>query len=137
MKLLKLVAVSVFFTLFGNCTKNESTEEAPVTIEGQWKLINVSGGIAGINDSFSPNQIIWTINSSNHTVTVVNTNTNPDLNSVLETGIYPFSIENNSNSVCNQTITINGMNLGCVLLSVNELNINYQFADGYNLKFIR
>ncbi len=137
MKTFKITVVLVFATLFLSCCNSNDEATPSSAIAGQWKLINVTGGFAGVNDSFPAGQITWTVDTTNHTVTVVNNNTNPNLQDILETGTYSYSLTPDPNSICTQTFNVNNMDLGCYTVSNTELIITFEYADGFTLTLIR
>jgi len=136
MKKLKLLFVLPLFTLFLSCSNNNQETAAP-TLAGQWKLVNVTGGFVGVNDNFPAGQITWNIDTANNSVTVVNNNTNPDAQDILETGVYSYTLAPDPNAICPNTFNVNNLDLGCYTVSDNELIITYDYADGFRLRLIR
>jgi hypothetical protein len=136
MKKLKFLVVMPLFLLLQSCCNNNEESPTP-TLAGKWKLINVSGGFVGVNDNFPPGQITWDINPDASSVTVVNNNTNSDLQDILESGVYDYSLTPDPNSICPNTFTVNNLDLGCYSVSNTALIISYDYADGMRLQFIR
>lgn len=134
---LKITFLSAVAVLLFGCSSSSETTTPTAAFDGEWKLINVSGGFAGVNDNFPAGQIKWTVNSANNTVTVVNNNTNPDAQDVLESGVYPYLLENDTNSICSQTFNVNNMDLGCYEVTANQWTITFAYADGFTLTFVR
>lgn len=124
-------------SLFISCSNSNDNTQAVPTLEGEWKLVNVSGGFIGTNQNFPAGQIKWTIDTANHTVTVNNTNTDPNAADILESGVYNYSLVPDPNAVCTQTININNMDLGCYTVTDTDLVISFEYADGFTLRLIR
>ncbi|WP_264520784.1 hypothetical protein [Flavobacterium sp. N1994] len=124
-----------FLFLFVSCNSNSNATTDP--IQGQWKLVNVSGTFAGINNNFTVGMITWDFNPITQTVTVTNNNTDPNLWDVLETGVYPYHFVNNPESPCGQSIDINGSAYGCYSISNNTLVIDQSIADGFAIRLER
>jgi hypothetical protein len=114
---------------FGCSTNSNSSATDPV--QGLWKLVAVDGTFAGIHDTFTPGLITWTFNPTNHTVTVVNNNTDPNAWDLLDSGVYDYHFVNNPDSPCGESIEINGSIYGCYTVSNNSLIIDQAIADGF------
>ncbi|HEX8269547.1 MAG TPA: hypothetical protein VF581_06610 [Flavobacterium sp.] len=134
--LIKLFGVLLGIFLFSGCDNDDSTTTEQVP--GQWSLVNVSGGIAGINDSFPEGTIKWTYDEDTSTVTVVNNNADESLEDIFATGTYNLSIIPSDNpSACPQQIIIYNMNLGCQNINGDEMTFNQAVDDGYILTLVR
>lgn len=131
-----LILVILMMLLFVGCSK-ESTASSSDTITGQWKLVNVSGTFAGISDDFAEGTITWDFNPITQTVTVTNSNSNPDLWDVLETGIYTYQFVNNPELPCGESININGTPYGCYSFANDSLVIDQSIADGFKITLKR
>jgi len=128
-----------FALLFGlalaSCSRDSGTmSDNPV--QGQWKLVNVTGTFGGINENFTPGLITWNFNSITQTVTVVNNNTDPNRWDVLETGVYTYQFVNNPESPCGESIEINGSVYGCYSVTNDTLVIDQAIADGFAIKLV-
>ncbi|WP_333600862.1 hypothetical protein [Flavobacterium sp.] len=131
MKTLKIITGLLFFAILISCS-SDSGAASTDPVQGQWKLVNVSGTFAGINNNFPPGQITWHFNSITQTVTVINNNTDPNKWDVLETGVYNYQIIINPEpSSCSEIIKINGGDMGCFTVSDNTLLIDQSIADGF------
>ncbi|TDP59158.1 hypothetical protein [Flavobacterium dankookense] len=121
-----------------SCNDDERNDNFENQINGQWRLTKVAGGLVGINHTFDPITIVWTFNTSNNTVTIVNNN--PDDSIIydgFETGVYEYQIENNPvSNLCDDVITIDGIEMGCIDIVNNKLVIDQSFSDGFQLEFI-
>jgi hypothetical protein len=113
---------------------NDSNPNAD-TVQGQWKLINVSGTFAGIDNDFEPGLITWDFNATTQTVTVVNNNTDPNLWDIFETGVYNYQIVEVPDYPCSEIIKIDGIEMGCFSVTDNEFVIDQSIADGFRIQF--
>ena len=129
-KSILFLASSLFFLLLG-CSSDSVTNSDPV--QGQWKLVNVRGTFAGIDNNFAPGVITWDFNPITQTVTVVNNNTDPNLWDVLETGVYSYQFVNDPDTPCFESIKINGNVFGCYSVENDSLVIDQSIADGFAL----
>ncbi|MFN4026707.1 MAG: hypothetical protein ACK4IZ_04615 [Flavobacterium sp.] len=121
--------------LLAGCSNDNSTENN--TIDGQWKLVNITGTIAGINHNFAQGEIIWDINPITQTVTVVNNNSNDSLFDILETGVYNYHHDNGPELPCGESIVINNIDLGCYTVNNQTLIIDQSIADGFKITLVR
>jgi len=136
MKNLKiLIAVLALFTLL-SCNDDDGN---PVnTIDGQWRLARVSGGLTGIEQTFMDDTIKWEFHPENNTLVVVNNNTDENLYDGLESGTYSYTIVNNPNSQdCTNTLLINNETFGCVTIEEFKLTIDDSYADGFKYELYR
>lgn len=128
------ILVSFFFSA---CSKDSDTKHENI-LQGEWKLINVSGSIVGFIHDFEPGTILWNFNTASNTLTIVNNNTNSELTDLFESGQYNFQIEDSANSqICSETLEIQNIEMGCFSVANDTLTINQTYADGYSVKLIR
>lgn len=137
MKKIQLLCLFAIMILLG--CNNDDDNRNDTSLQGTWKLIEVNGTIAGIRDQFEPGTIQWNFNTSNHTFTVVNNNTDESKQDVFESGNYGYFIESHdvSPGTCNKNIFLEGANYGCYSTTSTSLQINNGEADGIILKFVR
>ncbi|QBZ97943.1 hypothetical protein [Flavobacterium sangjuense] len=128
-KQLSILGILMTLLLVG-CSKDSNTS-AHDTVTGQWKLVNVSGTFAGINNDFPEGMITWDFNPITQTVTVTNNNTDSNLWDVLETGVYNYHFANNPGMPCSESIYINGAEYGCYSIANDSLVIDQSIADGF------
>lgn len=125
-----LFFTAFIFTVVTSCSSDSSSSSTD-SVSGVWKLVNVTGTFAGINSNFPPGMITWNFNPSNQTVTVVNSNPDPNLWDVLESGIYDYEFINNPDSPCGVQIEIAGTVFGCYTIANDSLVIDQSIADGF------
>jgi hypothetical protein len=132
-KLLSFFGIMILL-LLSACNNNSNNSDP---LQGQWKLVNVTGTFAGINSNFPQGMITWDFNSITQTVTVTNNNADSNLWDVFETGVYTYQFVNNPVSPCGQSIDINGSAYGCYSISSNTLVIDQSIADGFTITLKR
>ncbi len=146
MKKIKILVFLLFLILFNSCQNDDiqtisKKETLNSEINGQWTLVNVSGGFAGTNMDFPAGWITWNFNESSATLTVVNNNlyANPMYDG-LQTGTYTYSSFLTTTSCGNDfnPLAITNGFESCYTIMDDVLIIaNNQIADGYILKFKR
>ncbi|HEY0091607.1 MAG TPA: hypothetical protein VGB43_03885 [Flavobacterium sp.] len=137
MKKITLLFSMVIITLFSGCNKDDDSPELPAApnINGEWNLVNVSNSTT-LNDNFAPGLITWTFSSNSNTIEVVNNNTDDTMESILLTGSYSYSVEENTGTAeCSKNIFIDTIDFGCFTLTNDEMTIGH--ADGVVIKLVR
>ncbi|MEM7298336.1 MAG: hypothetical protein AAF391_08740, partial [Bacteroidota bacterium] len=76
---------------------------------GEWNLMNINGGLAGLNNQFEQKGIIWNFSASN--VTITNSNQDPNKYSGFESGTYEYSVKD-SEFTDTKVLEIDGQTLG-------------------------
>ena len=90
---MKNIPVILCFTLvFINCKSDDDSQENSATLQGKWSLVNVSGGLAGVDDNFDTGMIVWSFDQETFTLTVTNTNTETVVYDGLPTGTYDYKV---------------------------------------------
>jgi len=130
-----LFALILLSLLQVGCSTSSSTSNTE-TVPGLWKLVAVDGTFAGIHETFTPGLITWNFDSSNHTVTVVNNNTDVTAWDLLDSGVYDYHFVNNPDAPCAENIEINGSIYGCYTVTNDSLVIDQSIADGYKITLI-
>ena len=127
----KMYILSIFaLTFIVGCFSDHN--DTKYGLEGQWNLTHIGGGISGMDISFDPGVIVWTFNENTGMVTIVNNSEGGF--STFQSGTYPFLIEDAGDY---NTITIDGMNLGSIEISTNQVNIDQRTADGVLLELTK
>jgi|GEM_PF-2037384 len=130
-----LIGLFTVLSIFG-CSDDDSNINPTETLTDNWTLVTATGTIAGTTHEFAHGTIVWKFNAGN-TVTVVNNNTNENLQSGLASGTYNYTVSNNSEVVgCEKSIIINTTaEYGCLTVSDTEMDIDQGIADGINYHF--
>lgn len=133
----QLSILGILLAILVSSCSSDSKSSTTDPISGQWKLVNVSGTFAGINNDFPEGTITWDFNPITQTVTVTNSNTNADLWDVLETGIYTYQFVTNPELPCGESINIEGTPYGCYSIVNDSLVIDQSIADGFKITLKR
>lgn len=129
----KSIVLLCLFTvsLLTSCSKD--SEPTTSSVAGKWKLTNVSGTFAGIDNDISPGLITWDFNPITQTVTVVNNNPENGLWDVFETGVYNYHIVTDAEYPCGEIIRIDNNDMGCFVIENDSFIIDQSVADGFRL----
>ncbi|WP_298239355.1 hypothetical protein [uncultured Algibacter sp.] len=136
-----ILAISLLFIL-NSCSINNDTSSTPEqTFRSFWHLVSVEGGIAGIDDQFELNTVIWSFDEDNDDITVENNNTDDTKQDGLDSGVYPFEIVPVDSK---QILVIDGLDFGEIYFTTqNTLIIDENEtttgpgADGFLYTFQR
>lgn len=105
---------------------------------GPWNLINIKGGIDGIDTDIDRDQITWSFNDLSLTLFVVNNI--GGIPTGVDAGEHDFSIEESGNELF---LYIDGEEYGALTIGTNSLTVdqtvtsNGTSADEYTLRFVR
>ncbi|TXG34825.1 hypothetical protein [Seonamhaeicola maritimus] len=141
MKTKILILVTVFLTIT-SCSLSNDTNEGPVEVTLiHWNLINVTGGIAGVDNDFEVGDIVWNADEFNSVLAVNNSNTDNTIEDGLASGSYDFVLFEASGDIFT---VIDGNEFGKIYISEtdntlliidqNELSFGPQ-ADGFIYTF--
>jgi hypothetical protein len=130
-----ILTLSVLLVVLQSSCSNDSNSN-PNPLQGQWKLINVSGTFDGIDNDFTPGVITWDFNPTTQMVSIVNNNPDAEAWDVFETGIYNYQIVENPEFPCGEILKIDGIEMGCFSVVNNNLVIDQSIADGFRLEFV-
>lgn len=141
MNTLKLLSAFLFLILF-SCHSDDSAQiqSAPITgIEGPWKLVEVNGGISGTIYNYPEGMITWKFNGISQTVIIQNNNVDENMQDILPSGTYHYSLVANEATpeLCALNITIDGLNLGCYNIGTTEFTMSQIESDGFFIKLVR
>jgi hypothetical protein len=124
------VITSIFFT---DCNKDDSCnciESHPIV--GTWNLINVNGGLIGIDIDYTIGEVKWTFDDGSQELTIENNilTTGPeDIYAGLDSGIYNYEIQEIGDT---EKLFIDGNERGTILIMDNSLIIDDGVAlDGF------
>ena len=136
MRNLKVMLVAALALLVWSCndTNEDTNTTGDASLQGAWKLVKVEGSIAGFSSTFAPGVITWNFNVPSNTITVINNNTDPNKEDVLNSGNYVFGI-NNPDAICTEALLVDTFNYGCIDISGNQMVVDQSFADGIKMTF--
>ena len=132
-----LILLSSIFMLT-SCSLDNDNTDAPEIILVTWHLIETNGGIAGINDQFNLDTIIWSFSGANGSLVVENNNTTDTKQDLLDSGIYSFTIStiNEENFIFIDDIEYGQITIVTDGFTIDENNrTNGQLADGFVYTF--
>ncbi|MBP0903954.1 hypothetical protein ACFSKN_09625 [Mariniflexile gromovii] len=143
MKYTIIIAFLSFVTLT-NCSLEGDNEIKDQVYKTYWHLTNVSGGIAGVDNDFDLDKIIWTFNEDTNKLVVNNTNTT-DVEDGLDTGNYTYSITEikGEGEKVDLFLTVESNEFGKLTFDATELVIDQNIttngtgADGFIYTFKR
>ncbi len=129
MKKIALLLIPILFLT--NCTSDDT-----VKANEKWHLKNLSGGFAGVNNNFSSEEVVWTFNKQNLTLTIEK-NTHQAISGLSE-GSYPYEIREVDNhsyiSIDNgDFVSITILNTE-IIIDENTLINGGVSADGFTIK---
>lgn len=134
-----LIALSCFFVL-SNCSTNNEESTTPDEVAFLWHLVGVTGGIAGIDEQFDVNTIVWNFDDVNQTLVIDNKNTDDSLEDSLDSGTYAFSVLSEGSLTY---LLVDGTEIGSFEINSNSLTIDQNFTssgtvtDGFIYTFTR
>lgn len=129
MKTTQIFMAILLFAVFTGCN-NDDDNNNPIPNTVTWNLTHVSGGIAGADETFPVGFIKWTFNNDSQMLTVENNNTDNTVATIFETGIYPYSRQNNGT---NDVITIDNQAFIITAETEHELTLDQIVVEGYTL----
>ena len=139
MKLKSVILLFISFT-FLSCSLGDNNNNNNEVVLTQWNLIHVTGGIAGVDETFEIGDIIWFFDDTSGQLTVTNNNTDDTVQDGLDTGVYNYSFIDTGTNVF---ISINDIEFGALLIFSNnqQFNIDQNItsegsgADGFLFTF--
>lgn len=125
------------FTLVAFACNNEDdgapNNDSP--FEGQWSLVNVSGGLAGVDEDFEMGLITWDFDIETQELTITNTNT-ASVFSGFPTGVYDFQVL--TNGEMSSLILEDSFSMVITTLTNNQLILDEGVAaDGFLYTFAK
>ncbi len=105
-----------------SCSLKNDTDQDQQTYKSLWHLINVSGGVSGVNDSFSLGTIVWSFNETTLKLTIENDNTDDTKQDGWDSGTYDYLLDQTDSR---DFLTISGTEVGeLIFTSENNMIIN-------------
>ena len=74
-----------------SCSDDDDNVSQKETLNGNWNLINISGGFAGINDTLPEGLVTWSFDGQDSTLTIDNNCAQADLFCGHASGAYKYS----------------------------------------------
>lgn len=130
----KLLTFLLAIPLLAAC----SSDDPKTTLDGNWNLVRVEGGLTGVNDNFAQGEIKWKFSTAEGTLTVTNNNTDDEKEDMLVSGDYSYHLMTNGDGAeCSRNIMIDVVDFGCYQLQGQRLKIGSTESDGYLLTLER
>ncbi|WP_298319202.1 hypothetical protein [uncultured Aquimarina sp.] len=121
--------------VFIGCSNDDDTiNNGSLGLQGEWNLVNITGGFAGVNQDFEKGTIIWDFNESDTMVTVINNNTITGVYDGFPSGTYTYSIVAPADI---DELVVNEINLGTFIATSDSFTVSQQFRDGFEIRFER
>ena len=125
--------VLVLFSFSCN-SDDDAQQNTDSALQGTWSLVNVSGGLAGVNDDFEIGTITWNFNEDNLELTVTNTNTTTVIYDGFPSGTYDYELLTPTEE--SASVTINSFEYRITTLTSSLLLLDEGVAaDGFLLTF--
>ncbi|MDU8886134.1 hypothetical protein RXV94_08185 [Yeosuana sp. MJ-SS3] len=130
MKKLLLILVTCALCLSSSCNNDNANTKTET-----WFLVNISGGIAGINENFEKGIIAWTFNEEGSALTVENTTGSTN---GFESGTHSYRILRTNGK---KYLIVENNEIGGMIETENQLTIDQNMqsggsgADGFILLF--
>ena len=134
---IKLLFILCCSLVLSSCSVSNN-DEPEQNYKSLWHLINVSGGFAGVNESFELETIIWSFDEATLKLTVANNNQDNAIQDGLDAGTYDYSIINTNGE---SFLVIDGNELGELTFSQAGMQIDENLkstgngADGFIYSF--
>lgn len=116
------------------CVGCSNDDNKTSILNGKWDLVNVSGGLLGVDQDFEKGTIVWDFNESDQTVTISNNNELQDVYDGLPSGTYPYNVSAPADA---DVLIVNEINLGLIDLKMNSFTVEELAIDGIKLSFTR
>jgi len=140
MKTLKFIALFLATLSLASCNDDDDVTIPSIdtSIEGSWKLVNVSGGMLPQNFDFAEGEITWTFNQETGKVVIVNNNTDESKPDYFESGTYNY-VFMTTHVLGNPSLElfINETGMGTTVLQPQVLTLSHAASDGFTARLIR
>jgi len=116
-----LFILVISFLSLTNCSIGNNDNTQPQVVEVYWNLINVTGGVAGVNEDYALGTIIWRFNEASGVLSVENNNTDDTKQDGLDSGNYSYSILDDNG---NMFLVVDSNEIGRLTITANEFVLN-------------
>lgn len=101
-----------------SCSINDNSESIPAQIiTPEWHLTQSTGGIAGVDNPFDLETIVWIFDADEGTISITNNNTDDTKEDAFPTGTYQYEIYEDGND---DYMIIEGDEFGKVTFPTNN-----------------
>lgn len=116
-----LFILVISFLSLTNCSIGNNDNTQPQVVEVYWNLINVTGGVAGVNEDYALGTIIWRFNEASGVLSVENNNTDDTKQDGLDSGDYTYSILDDNGDLF---LVVDSDEMGHLTITANEFILN-------------
>jgi len=130
----------IAFSFLISCSVGDDIPQNSNEVRITWHLKQTTGGVAGINDEFAIDDVVWSFSEDEGTLNVDNQNTDTEKQDFLDSGTYSFSIATINGE---NFISIGGVEYGEIIIGNTQFTINENYtsvgeiADGFIYTFQR
>lgn len=122
-----LFCVCLMVAVLMGCKSDDDANLASTDpLEGQWSLVEISGGFTGGTQRFDSGVLAYTFLDG--TLTVENYNTDPTVFIFLDSGTYPYELTEQNNA---NRFTLDGAVYAVDTLESNIFVFNDMVSDGF------
>lgn len=100
-------------------------------IRKKWDLININGGLIGMNTDFPSGSITWEFDDAKVHITNNNPMMNPGYDG-FETGTYNYMLHDSNGF---RTLTVDNQELGLIVINNENLSVDQRAVDGFQILF--
>ncbi len=105
------------------------------SVVGQWSLVQVYGGLMGLNELHEKGDVTWVVDSVNNSITITNLTNTANNNTRFDSGTYNFQIVNVGGDI---HLNVNNEDMGTYTITANEMLVDQNVAaDGLYYRFVR
>lgn len=117
MKSFYVILLSIF--LF-SCSNDDDNSAQETGLQGTWNLVNVTGGIAGIDEDIERGMVVWDFDMTSGMVTITNTIADSTFDTSLPSGTYSYSV---SAPADDDVLIVNEVSLGIINIAGSAFTV--------------
>ena len=134
MKSTQIFSIIILFVSW-SCSEENLPLEDEMILEGSWTLVNINGGLQGLDEHVAKGEVLWSFTAETGTVMITNNYQGEETIASPASGEYPF--EMSAFETGQETLFIDGVNVGVVERNGEELSVDQRAFDGFQLLFGR
>jgi len=129
MKNFKLVLLAVIVGFLVSCNNDDNNYKS-IGLNGTWNLVRISTPVTGESEEIDVNDVVWTFNEAKRKITIADSREmQPQENGINASVTYDYNIVN-WGEVCNEALSFNQKQYGCITIEENNLTISTSATDG-------
>ncbi|WP_299253547.1 hypothetical protein [uncultured Aquimarina sp.] len=130
---MKRLCILLLSIVLFSCSNDDDNNAQP-TLQGTWNLVNISGGITGLDEDIAKGIVVWDFNETTGMVTIVNSSTTTSANTLLVSGTYTYSVSAPADA---DILIVNEVNYGRLNLENTVFTVTESAIDGFIFRFER